>query len=393
MNKKELEKCCDTINNSITFDAKQVKGTRFGCYMYNCVEVFIKNKDYYTCLDKLFTHYNKKKISLIELQKLAKDLISKNQFSFTNFDNAVSLKKEKIYTYYHRMYGVYLESNESLILGKYKIYNEEKGLQIINDNIESEQLKIKKLSKKLGNSCVIVGINISGCDMGYVTIEAQKELSKLTNLLNFFAGCRQRHNKIGIKNIITEDDSTFIISSTGDEGQIGNNMGEFNLNPMPIDFNGCVILDKKYGFNKIWEISKKDNKSEIEQRIFESILWLGMAVGEWNNSIACMECVFAIEKLLKTSDDFLSKSIGAQLKETCAFIYSDEKEKRIATDNLVTKMFKSRSTVAHGTQKNISDKEINEYIDFTKQLIIKFISLDFKTIEDVTNFVNEKRYS
>ena len=125
MNKRELEKCCEAINNSITFDAKQVKGTRFGFYMYNCVEVFIKNKDYYTCLDKLFAHYSKKKISLIELQKLAKDLISKKQFSFENFDKAVSLKQEKIYTYYHRMYGVCLDSHESLTLGKYKIYNEE----------------------------------------------------------------------------------------------------------------------------------------------------------------------------------------------------------------------------------------------------------------------------
>lgn len=287
--------------------------------------------------------------------------------------------KIKSITCYQKIYGVCLKSESCLKFGKYILYNKNKALEIDG---------INELAYSCDDRSIIVEMEFNNCDEQDVKACMEIETNKLINYFRFLYGYRQIDNKVTNNRFIMFFDNYFIKS----DDQILKKYFKTHTVIEPIIIDDIISKNREL-INRILDIDKKSNKSEVEKRIFEAIIWLGMAIDEVDKSIACMECVFAIERLLKISNEFFNKSIGAQLKETCAYILSDNKDERIAIDDLISKMFKSRCSGAHGAQIEISDEEIDKYIKITRQVIIKFIQLDFKTLDEVNNFVKEKRYS
>ncbi|HBC3864228.1 HEPN domain-containing protein [Vibrio parahaemolyticus] len=153
-------------------------------------------------------------------------------------------------------------------------------------------------------------------------------------------------------------------------------------------------------FTKLWELlSRKINNNkmtDMESRLLNSALALGESAftKDKKNSIiyTCMslELMFSYDEV-----GFYQRSIGEKLSDIFTFIVAKDKEARRDTAKLFKKVYRMRSAIVHGGDKELSDENlfinylmrgaIGEMINNEKYKKIKNISQVYEMLRDAQN--------
>lgn len=115
--------------------------------------------------------------------------------------------------------------------------------------------------------------------------------------------------------------------------------------------------------NKIWQLYENKHKDiklkDIESRIINSALAVGETAISSNLRNSVIYTCIALEILFSYDEGSLfQKSIGDRLADTFSFIVANSKESRIATSSLLKKVYRMRSALVHGGDKEIT----NDYV-------------------------------
>ncbi len=166
----------------------------------------------------------------------------------------------------------------------------------------------------------------------------------------------------------------------------------------------CINLEKDNWFfskdngnDHIWSLQNKQPLNVIDQRILRAVDWIGMSLNEKEINIAFIQAAFAIECILQDQDDFITKSITAQICEYAAFIVGYSKDTRIEIQELTKKLYRMRSKIAHGQRDDNIEPELLNVIWLAKQIIISFCVKpelrSIQTVDSLRTFITKQRYS
>jgi len=174
----------------------------------------------------------------------------------------------------------------------------------------------------------------------------------------------------------------------------------------PIGTYRNLTLNKKSFCNKrhlsnIWKIIDSENPTKLENRILNSIEWIGKAKHEIEKEKAFIQYFFAIESLMNFNEiGLISPSVTSQMKEYTAFILGKKHEDRMRIDELFSHLYKIRSSIVHGSSKEITDYELEDVQDISENLVIQFLtnpklnSLNSnKNFEELRKFIYLLKYA
>lgn len=227
-----------------------------------------------------------------------------------------------------------------------------------------------------------------------------KELTKMIDdIFRFMLG--KYENKISIgsfdfRNPVDENniefcnnDKKFITKSSLGEGNTLNNK---------LLIQEDTICNKEKGYYKFFDLILKENKTDLEKRIVNSLNWLGQA----NNSIylpnSLVFCAIALESLLNIDTSNFSSSIVNQISEGVALITANNLTDRKKAKKSVKELYKKRSRIAHGNDdKAVTSAEVELMYNFVKYTIEDLLYNkefeDVRTIEDLFNVLENKKLS
>ncbi|UQA24413.1 HEPN domain-containing protein [Stenotrophomonas sp. NY11291] len=167
---------------------------------------------------------------------------------------------------------------------------------------------------------------------------------------------------------------------------------------VPLD-NEFFAANKNFG--ALWDLYKnrKDGKklSDFGSRILNCSISLGEALKTQTEKDSVIHTCIALEILLSYDEGSLfQKSIGDRLAETFVFIVAKDKESRIEMSKLLKKVYRMRSALVHGGNKEI-DQSYATIIQYSRAAIAELLTSDkykdIKKIDDLYDMVKAAQNS
>lgn len=179
----------------------------------------------------------------------------------------------------------------------------------------------------------------------------------------------------------------------------------------PFDLNREDINSmKKYGLNKILEIERKNNKTDLEKRILNSLIWFSKAYDipicrkpdspqsqnstdteYYNLGDKYLKLMIALECLLI----FGMENKKENLSKRCSYVITDSFEERQRIQNYIKNAYNIRSKIVHEGEYSVTQDEASELMKFVQHSIltlIKFIGRwKIKTNEDLYQWLEKNR--
>ncbi len=314
------------------------------------------------------------------------------------FDNFTEEKiREKLKSiplqHYHcvdKIYGINIE-NDMLVLGKYTLLNpiyishylkekiEAKNHHYIDDFIDTEENADK---------FIYVICDYSGKGVDLPREKFDMDLATFINILRYMIRIKNSRLNIDLSAYNPRQLNKFQFS---DEGSIYSSF-KIDRKDVTITLYEDYITDIDLGFNKIWEITNKDNKNDFENRIMLAIDWVGQSLQENNDDMSICKLAFAFESLFHVQkDNMISPSIQYSIAESVAFLIGKTPEERINIKKRFKEFYSHRSSIVHGG----SSKKKSDYDYFLSLLIgsISYLLTDenfanCKNGEDISNILD-----
>jgi hypothetical protein len=166
-----------------------------------------------------------------------------------------------------------------------------------------------------------------------------------------------------------------------------------------IPINNKFFYESKR-FKKLWsmyEIKHKGNKlTDMQSRILNSSLAIGESAMSQNTKNSVIYTCIALEILFSYDEgSIFQKSIADRLADTFSYIVGEDKEARLISSNLLKKVYRMRSALVHGGDKEISDEyvainillkaAISELLNNEKYSQLKKIDELYAMVKDAQN--------
>ena len=180
----------------------------------------------------------------------------------------------------------------------------------------------------------------------------------------------------------------------------------FSPNPLGNKYYDISIASKYFDemnneSKHLFEILKKANESrtnkesrtEIEKRIYNAIIWLGMALEEKNDSVAFIQAMFSIECLLQQQEEPFSKSTVALISEEIAFLLGNSRDERKQFEKQFKDFYKTRSKIVHGKATDLSNVQVFEIVELSKRIIKALLVMNVDSLKSLSEVISDLRYS
>jgi len=156
---------------------------------------------------------------------------------------------------------------------------------------------------------------------------------------------------------------------------------------------------KDNGFEEISQIFSAENPSALQQRIVRAIRWFAQGTNLDNKVDAFIKYVVALEILLgKEAEDphIPTAGITARLAERAAFLLGvsldRDQRKQIAKD--ITKLYRKRSKLVHGSISDVSMKELSLLETYVRHIIFALAKWkDYTTFQEFVDWVENQKFS
>jgi len=413
----------DNIRKVIVLSAKEAMNSKSPEYaMTRYIEescIAVKSEDICSHKKAMLELYSvvKKKEKLVsfdffvesvykQIIKGSSDVFQDLMLLFTN----IEIKKYRLICPVYSYFG--LSSNDILEYGKYRFIPKEKmkeHLEEHHQNLYYSEFKLIYENKKRPCLCYFeTECEAKDNTMAYEIFTSH--YNRVCNSLKFIfcdSNISMKYGEFYDKQNIVDDfvyscsdgiaawhgvtDSEYLF-----EGFIDRDNRKYNVENNFFD-KLIWAYDDDMGNYRVWELLNKPEHNEIEKRILRAIDWIGMAICENQPAIAFIQCAFAIECLLQDNNEFISKSITAQISEYTAFIIGRDKNHRRDIAKVFKELYKVRSKIAHGVIVDSLYEELQAIIWLSKQIVINFLLKpelrNITSMELLREFIEDKRYS
>jgi hypothetical protein len=268
----------------------------------------------------------------------------------------------------YNLYGAKM-SGASIALGDFTIYNLDLS---INELISKySAFADKHAYLQTHKSKLLLGIKVEGTDFAQSLKSADKLCETFENAFRYMLPDFAQRRRIGVLSFADWTTTNVLVCNKNGIGLRGTS------NPYKlVNIDDPFFIDSSQGNDKIWILITKKNKSEIENRILNSIEWIGKAVQEKDSSKSLVQLIFAIEGMLQLSNkgELIVPSIVQHMSEWLAFIIQDNSEERIKIVKHFKKVYEKRSAVAHGRINEVSDNDLSVALQLAKLMVISFLT-------------------
>ncbi|PFJ40177.1 hypothetical protein COJ00_26975 [Priestia megaterium] len=335
-----------------------------------------------------------------KLANFIRRCIQNDEFSLESFKEIFEdLKSDPVHSFevLYPVYGFEYHSAQPLEIGPYTIYNveiHEKELlnKYSSDGKETIESELGYLREK---SNMLISVREKAREIKRADQKARIRLRQFEDTIRFIIGNTNNNYDVGIFNFNAFKAMGGLALSHELIGSVGSSSGTIDkvlLNKFPIN-------NPRYGYDRIWEILNKENPTQLEQRIISAITWIGKGLRDEEPARSLVQYVFALEALLQfqQKNSMVSPSITYQMAEFATFIIAENLEDRFGIEKTVKKIYTKRSAIAHGGSHTVDGSILLEAYHLVKSLIIILITngifKDFKTIDDISEWVRKEKYS
>ena len=235
-------------------------------------------------------------------------------------------------------------------------------------------------------------------DDGFAQMEFRDDLNDCVNVFRYLI-----HNKDSspistryidfIKN--SQKGITFI--TIAKMGGISSFSGLLNQNKEPYYINDSYLEGKKV--KRIMEILGKDNRSDLEKRLIDSLVLCGKSIDEYYLDISFIELATSFEILFKKDDRLVTQSIASSIAEAAAMILYNDYDNTIEIIGKVKELYSKRSSVAHYGGKISDETDLSTYNkclaifrEVINELLTNDCYKDYKKLSDLIEYLDREKY-
>lgn len=328
--------------------------------------------------------------SLIVLMRTLRD--KKNQCSSDDIDsffkNLLALEKNE-YEILYELYGAEM-NGDILNLGEFTVFN----LSHSNEKLVEKYPPLinRDLYFTHSKSNIYLGIRVTARENSKAVEISDELLETFENVMNYMIADLKHQRCVGNINFRGWKSIQRIICGNSSMGI--NSSSDISL---PVNIEDPFFKDGSQGNDNIWFLITKQNKTELEKRLLQSIEWIGKAIHDKDKSKALVQFVFAIEGMLKYDEkSLITPSIVSQLSDWLAFIIQDDYIKRKEIANYFKAIYKKRSAIVHGGSKTIDIEDLRIALQISKLMIISFLKTkpfcDFTSMQEVNDYITELKF-
>ena len=358
---------------------------------------------YYKNLEKLYHLYNEipKSLSTDEFKKNLNKLIKENIEDLSNLKENIDLffsdiikNPLEIFNIYKPIFGITLRNNKQpLKLGIFTIYHQPTFKHIVENHVRWNQEW--KDTLWLGWSCeYFIHIETKARDSKKAE-SISEQLFYILELLVYFAKGSIKPD-YGI-HIITQSKSfqqNSIIFGKGTVSQPSSMKGSF----IPLYLDDPYIQAEVNGNNKIWNFIGNNSLTELEQRLLESMQWLGRAHYETDTKTKFLEYMIAIESIFSVSEKVLiSPSVASTIVDSLTLLLITDVNNRLNFEKIIKNLYGIRSAIAHGGLKDIDEKSISEISQIAESAVRIFLYDEYlstlKSTQELIAYVKKLKYN
>lgn len=141
------------------------------------------------------------------------------------------------------------------------------------------------------------------------------------------------------------------------------------------------------------------NRSEIESKLYKSIIWLGESLSNQNIGDSFSQIAIALECLLSYQEQgyFIQPSITYSLAETTAFLYSRDLDTRKDIFKKIKEYYAKRSSIVHSGQSKVTLQEYDDFFHIVKTCLYNIIALiqqkHFRKMEEIDEYIKNEKFS
>lgn len=289
------------------------------------------------------------------------------------------------------LYGAKTLSKDPLKLGPFTIYDPKKHLSVIKKINPGIKKRIDVI-EMITSSKLLISVKSLSRDTKRLQNDVDMKFKQFENIIRYMIGFSDEFD-VSIFNFkrVSLLGAIYITNKN-----IETNM-EVKDDSSILDISQPYFTDSQAGNDKIWSLFEKENKNQIEKNIFNAIGWLGRGLKDFNYSIAFVQFIFGLESLLKFDEPkMINPSIASQISEWVALILGDNFIERVRIEKKVKELYRIRSSIAHGTNKEISKKLLYEAFCVVKSLIIKMLTnaklKEMTSLSGLSEWIKEKKY-
>jgi hypothetical protein len=140
------------------------------------------------------------------------------------------------------------------------------------------------------------------------------------------------------------------------------------------------------------EMLKKDNPNDFESALLRSLHWFNSALYKNDLENCFLNLITAIETLLTPRD---GNPIGTAIAEGIAIILTTGLDNRKSLKKEVQRLYRMRSAVSHGGNKEILDSDYKTLRQIVFSLIIELLNMDikFESQQSLLSWIEDQKLS
>lgn len=402
---KGIDEAIDVIKAAII--VSDVKGRRSEetvyAYTFGRKDLSIITKDdynkFYLAMNTIYSHVLKKEphISYTYFEKcICRHLVDEDEDIYEKLISDFSELAIVNYTFIRPMHGIEMK-RDTLQLGPYTFISKSHIQEQLKRHCEDSFVRESVFAHINVPHYCFVETETSAKDIDKAREDSNALYQKLDNVLRFMLGSNDKNLGLGIFNYkVSIDGDAFCKASNDSVSTSHSSSIKIPVRPIVIDEDDW-FYSRENGNSQVWDILSKPQHSEIEKRLLKSIEWIGLSINEQQTSIAFCQCAFAIECMLQDQKDFITKSITAQIGEYAAFIVGYDMETRKEIAALFSRLYGIRSKIAHGEKQDQLEREYQEILFLSKQIVINFLLKpelqEIYSVADLRKWIIDARYS
>lgn len=258
------------------------------------------------------------------------------------------------------IYGVLLDS-PLIELGEFKIYKKEALTNKYSNSSNPGKLKI---DSEYFLALTVVAKSIEKC-----IEDAEKKFFAFENVANFITGGFHKTHKISLFNSWFFSQFEHLVFANNQILGGGKTLHMFT----PVKIDNPYFSNKKDGYGEVWNLITS-KRSDLQDKILESIEWSGKASVETDDNKALLLYMIAIEAILNYAhNSSLHVPITLSLADSVAFLLGKNKQSRIQYANYISKLYSIRSGIVHGSVRQISELDLHIAFSLCHQIIKKIV--------------------
>lgn len=314
---------------------------------------------------------NKNNIIISEVGRFLKSVRKEDSVFFTH---VINLKSSKTYDFGN----VKIYPNESISKNCFLTDHEKHSI--------SEGFKKFEVGARVSRRYSIAEVHISATEKNKADEKAFHNLDQFLNILRVFCAAQ-----IWIEgDTIPERRSYFSYNKSTRTFTETHQHLDAELRIRSFDLDELYELNPKL-MNKIENILKKGNRNQLENKIVNSLIWLGESVKEIDDTHKLLKMVISLEVLL-LEKEAKKRSL---LAERSVFLLGGKNfDDGIKIKKSIDEVYKVRSEIVHeGTRPNIRKGVLDNLFAIISDLNIKILMTDeFESMEDIGKFVERCKY-